>query len=65
MDDHPLCVCSEEISTLRSRLLPADGDELKLRQKNSCLSLKLKGGLRYDAVFRIVVPRDYPVSCVR
>lgn len=57
--DNPLCVCSDEILSLK-RLLK-DGDEIKLKQKLSKIILKLKEE-SYMLNVTFTVPNDYPTS---
>lgn len=38
IDDNPLCVCSDEISTVKRTML-REGDEIKLKQKTSQVSV--------------------------
>ncbi|XP_064617730.1 LOW QUALITY PROTEIN: uncharacterized protein LOC135481891 [Liolophura sinensis] len=61
--DNPLCSCSEEISLIKKELLD-DGDELKLKQKNSQIVLRIRKK-KYFMNFRVNVPDDYPKECVR
>ena len=65
IDEHPLCCCSEEISQIRRDILKSQPeDELKLKQKVSCLSLKIKDG-QYVHKVHIHVPENYPETQVR
>jgi hypothetical protein len=63
LDENPLCCCADEISSIKSKLLGKD-DLMKLRQKNSSITLSLKE----DAYFytcNIVIPNNYPESAVQ
>ncbi|CAD5115812.1 unnamed protein product [Dimorphilus gyrociliatus] len=57
--DNPLCVCSDEILSLKNLL--TDGDEIKLKQKVSKIILKLREG-SYMINSSFTIPNDYPVS---
>lgn len=58
IDENPLCCCSEEISTIKKKLIMGS-DELKLRQKTSSVVLKVIQG-SYFIKYNIVVPENYP-----
>uniref|UniRef100_A0A1B6BXR7 RWD domain-containing protein n=1 Tax=Clastoptera arizonana TaxID=38151 RepID=A0A1B6BXR7_9HEMI len=62
IDENPLSCCFDEISDVRKDL-NNDKDELKLRQKNSIISLRLHQG-KYHLKTKIKVPDDYPTSSV-
>ena len=60
VEEHPLCVCSDEVNRIRAGLLrPAD--DMKLRQRSSQLLLRLRQGAYHLAV-RLTVPDNYPVT---
>ena len=59
IDDNPLCVCSEEIGSLKKLL--SDQDEIKLKQKSSQVVLKLREG-QYFMNVRLTVPDNYPFA---
>lgn len=61
IDENSLICCYEEINTLRKTL--SEQDELKLKQKNSIVVLKLKNG-EYYLTGKFQVPEDYPSSAV-
>ncbi|XP_017763062.1 PREDICTED: uncharacterized protein LOC108552890 [Eufriesea mexicana] len=61
IDENPLICCYDEISAIK-RILQND-DELKLKQKHSCIALKVQQGL-YFFKAKIEVPDNYPVACV-
>ncbi|KAG7177203.1 hypothetical protein Hamer_G000464, partial [Homarus americanus] len=58
VEESPLCCCSEEISTIKKKLI-AGSDELKLRQKTSSVVLKVKQG-QYFIKYNLTVPENYP-----
>ncbi|XP_037081448.1 uncharacterized protein LOC119102203 [Pollicipes pollicipes] len=58
LDENPLSCCSAELSRVRREAL-ADGDELKLKQKTSTVSLSLRCQ-QYHYRAHLVVPADYP-----
>ncbi|KAK1130667.1 hypothetical protein K0M31_018783 [Melipona bicolor] len=62
IDENPLICCYDEISAIK-KILEHD-DELKLKQKYSCISLKIQKGLYYFKA-KIEVPDNYPVACVK
>ena len=62
IDENPLICCYDEISAIK-KILEHD-DELKLKQKYSCVSLKIQKGL-YCFKAKIEVPDNYPVACVK
>ena len=62
MDDHPLCCCSEEISDIKKSVL-REGDEMKLKQKTSSLTVVISEQ-EYKSKYNINVPDDYPDSGV-
>ena len=57
LEENPLSCCSAELSRVRQLL--AEGDELKLKQKTSTVSLALRGG-QYQYRAHLQVPDDYP-----
>lgn len=61
IEENPLICCYDEISTLKKFL--EEEDELKLRQKNSTISLKVQRELYYFKA-KIEVPDNYPTTCV-
>ena len=63
IDDNPLCVCSEEINLIKKNILK-DTDEIKLKQKNSQIVLKLKEK-NYYLNAKILVPEMYPDQQIR
>ncbi|KAK7019428.1 hypothetical protein SK128_005504, partial [Halocaridina rubra] len=58
IDENPLCCCSDEISTIKRKLI-AGSDELKLKQRSSSVVLKVIQGV-YFIRYNIVVPENYP-----
>jgi len=58
LDEHPLCSCSEEISSIKKSVIHQQ-DEIKLKQKTSSLSL-IVTEKQYRAKYNISVPEDYP-----
>ena len=58
--DNPLCVCSEEISNIKRRVLQ-ENDEIRLKQKTSQVVIKLKQDA-YHLNARLTVPNDYPLE---
>ncbi|KAK2174434.1 hypothetical protein NP493_803g00018 [Ridgeia piscesae] len=58
--DNPLCVCSEEISNIKKRVLQ-ENDEIRLKQKTSQVVIKLKQDAYYLNA-RLTVPNDYPLE---
>lgn len=63
IDENPLSCCYDEISEIKKDLL-SEGDEIKLRQKNSTVSLRVCLG-KYYLRTKIRVPDDYPIISVR
>ena len=63
IDENPLCCCSEEITKVK-REVSTKNDEIKLRQKNSSLTL-ISTEKKYRHKMRIIVPEDYPDTRVR
>lgn len=61
IDENPLICCYDEISTVKA-FLEVD-DELKLKQKQSAITLKLHQGL-YSFKTKLEIPDSYPDSCV-
>ncbi|XP_066993090.2 uncharacterized protein [Anabrus simplex] len=61
IDENPLSCCFDEIAAIKKDL--TDCDELKLKQKNSSLDLKVVQG-HYSLQARISVPDNYPESAV-
>ncbi|CAG5134157.1 unnamed protein product [Candidula unifasciata] len=59
IEENTLCVCSEEISTIK-RLLTGDKDEIKLKQKASELVVKVHQE-QYFLHIKISVPDNYPL----
>lgn len=68
LDENPLCIVYAEVANIRALLLAGSGTselgELKLRQKQSIVSLVARGG-SYEFRVKVTVPPDYPASCVR
>jgi len=62
MDENPLCCCADEISGIKSEFLK-EGDEIKLKQKNSTIVLSLREQLYYYSC-SLVIPNEYPDSQV-
>lgn len=62
IDENPLICCYDEISTIKKLL--GDDDEIKLKQKYSCIGLKIKKQLYYFKA-KIDVPDNYPVACIK
>ncbi|CAK9823578.1 hypothetical protein ANTRET_LOCUS1889 [Anthophora retusa] len=62
IDENPLICCYDEISAVKKIL--ENEDELKLKQKYSCIGLKVQRGLYYFKA-KIVIPDNYPVACVK
>lgn len=58
IDDNPLCVCSDEISSIKKNILGAR-DELKLKQKSSQVLFKLHEK-EYFLHLKCTIPNDYP-----
>lgn len=61
IEENPLICCYDEISSVKKLL--QEQDELKLKQKNSSIGLKIQQGSYYFKV-KIEVPNDYPENCV-
>ncbi|XP_017893319.1 uncharacterized protein LOC108632940 [Ceratina calcarata] len=61
IDENPLICCYDEISAVKNIL--QNDDELKLKQKYSCIGLKVQEGLYYFKA-KIEVSDNYPVTCV-
>ena len=58
--DNPLCVCSEEISNIKKKIL-SEYDDIRLKQKTSQVVIKLKqDGYHLNA--RLTVPDNYPLE---
>lgn len=62
IDENPLCCCSEEISEVK-RTVAHESDYIKLRQKNSSLTLSATEG-PYTGKYSVGVPDDYPETRV-
>ncbi|XP_069102290.1 uncharacterized protein [Argopecten irradians] len=62
LHENPLCVCSDEIQTVKKNLLTSD-DSLKLKQKTAEIGLKIKQD-KYFMNIRIGVPEGYPAKQV-
>lgn len=60
IDDNPLCVCSEEITSIKKELI-SEQDELRIKQKTSSLILRICQDSYYLAV-KIQVPDNYPAE---
>jgi hypothetical protein len=60
LDENPLCVCSEEIAFIKKDLMTPE-DEIKLKQKTSQFSLKLRQK-NYYMNFTVAVPEHYPLQ---
>ena len=63
MIDNPLCVCSEEIASMKKDLLQ-DCDRLKLKQDTSQILLKIVQE-RYIMNLTVTVPNLYPTEQVK
>lgn len=61
IDENPLICCYDEISTLKKFL--ENEDELKLKQKQSAIGLKVQQGL-YCFKAKLEIPDEYPDKCV-
>jgi len=61
LDENPLSCCSAELAEVRKQL--AEGDELKLKQRTSTVSLSLVSE-RYHYRAHLVVPKHYPRESV-
>lgn len=62
LDENPLSVCSDELSSVK-RLLD-EGDKLKLKQRASSVSLHILKGL-YFLKIKAIVPELYPEEQVQ
>lgn len=62
LDENPLCVCSEEIAKVK-KLLTGENDEIKLKQKQSQIVVKINQD-DYFMHMKVSVPEDYPVRQV-
>lgn len=62
IDENPLSCCYDEITVIKEFL--KDGDEFKLKQKNSSISFKITQA-QYYFKGKIVVPDDYPAIPIR
>lgn len=62
IDENPLSCCYDEISLIKDLL--KDGDEFRLKQKNSSINFKIIEA-QYYLKGRIVVPDDYPSVAIR
>ena len=58
LNDHPLCVCSDEIVKIKNELLDED-DKLILKQKTSQVIVKLKEQ-NYYLNAKLLIPDSYP-----
>lgn len=58
MDENPLCCCYEEINNVK-KMLNAEEDEIKLKQKSSSINLKIVNKM-YFLKTKIKVPDLYP-----
>ena len=63
MIENPLCVCSEEIASMKKDLL-ADCDRLKLKQDTSQILLKIVQE-RYVMNLTVTVPNLYPTEQIK
>jgi len=63
IDQNPLCCCSHEINDIKRTLL-TDGDEIKLKQKESAIVVKASQG-KYEFNYKLLVPDNYPVDQVK
>ncbi|XP_013780599.1 uncharacterized protein LOC106464969 isoform X2 [Limulus polyphemus] len=63
IDENPLCVCSEEIASIKKELI-SENDDLKLKQKTSSLYLQITQEA-YRIVVKITVPHHYPEEQIR
>ncbi|CAG0901662.1 unnamed protein product, partial [Darwinula stevensoni] len=57
LDNNPLCICANEIASIKKLL--TDSDELKLRQATSSLTLKVVCQ-KYFLFCKIAIPENYP-----
>ncbi|XP_060071641.1 uncharacterized protein LOC132551507 [Ylistrum balloti] len=62
LHENPLCVCSDEIQTVKKDLLTSE-DSLKLKQKTSEIGLKIRQDNYYMNI-RIGIPEGYPAKQV-
>lgn len=62
IDENPLSCCYDEINTLKKSLIDGS-DELKLKQKLSCLLIKVVRN-KYFFKAKLVVPDIYPNAAV-
>ncbi|KAL5010314.1 hypothetical protein ScPMuIL_012619 [Solemya velum] len=58
MEENPLCICSDEISDIKKKML-SDCDDLKLKQKSSQLVFRICQN-NYHMSFVLSVPEFYP-----
>jgi len=63
IDQNPLCCCSGEINEAKKNILQ-DGDEIKLKQKDSAVVVKASLG-KYVFSYKITIPDNYPVDPVK
>ena len=77
MDEHPLCCCVDEITSIKKLMESdkaselntssneqGDRDKLKLSQKTSSISLQVFKG-EYFIKTKIKIPHDYPENQIR
>lgn len=63
LQENPLCIVLDEIIALR-KLLSSEAGDLKLKQKNSTISLTARGGNYYFKI-KTEIPEEYPEKCVK
>lgn len=62
IDEHPLSCCYDEINDLKNLL--NEDDVLKLKQKTSSIVFNIQSK-KYYLNFRVVIPDNYPLSCIK
>lgn len=68
LNENPLCIAYDEVSTIKSLLRSTDDSskstgELKCIQKTSCVSFNLTGGDYFYKV-KLYIPDTYPAQCI-
>merc|ERR1712062_320032 len=61
IDENKLCVCADEISSIKKLL--SDADEVKLKQKTSQILIKICQE-KYFVKLKLAVPEEYPLKQV-